>query len=277
MVLILVVPAVITVQRQHHKAQAATSGPSGLTAPPSQNSPGAQQPTTSDDFPVARPGHPVFRLAAAPPAGFEGDAHVFTAGGVGALTTPTFTLHGGVVGGVMTQNGDGAYFYLVPVGGKTPSQPTAFCNDNCASGGWGGPGSIPAGKYQLVVKTSGTDVWTFELTETLVQPLSLTVTQDPSGTSLASHGMGSRQTQVFTIQRPGASQGKVILSGDFSAGQPAECWLVPAGKAFDAKSDPLQKAPAGGSSGFALDVPSPGRYYLVVHTSGPWKFGFTAS
>jgi hypothetical protein len=196
---------------------------------------------------------------------------------VGALTTPTFTLHGGVVSGGMTQKGDGAYFYLVSVGGKATRQPTASCNDGCASGGWGGPGSLPAGEYQLVVKTAKADAWTFDLTETLVLPLSLTVTEETTGTTLGSHGMGSRQTRVFTVQRAGASQGKVRLSGDFSAGQPAECWLVPAGEAFDPKSDISQKAPAGGSSGFAIDLPRPGRYYLVVRTTGPWKFAFTAS
>ncbi len=243
---------------------------------PTQALPTVPQDTDPAVPPVAAAGHPVFRLATPPPQGFEGDARVLSAGGVGPLATPTFSLHGGVVSGSMGQQGDGVYFYLVPVGGHATTQPTATCNDTCASGGWGG-GALPAGTYRLVVKTAKADTWTFDLEETLVQPLSLTVGQDTMGTTLEAHGMGSRQTRVFAVSRSDPAPGKIRLSGDFSASGPTHFWLVPKGQALRPASDVTLKAPAGGGGGFALDLPGPGSYYLVVQTGGPWKFSFTAS
>ena len=270
LVLIMVVPAVMVARSQRQKAQAAGPvQPGAISAP-------VQPPTAQQTGPVATRKHPIFTLITPPPAGFQGPADVFKAAGVGPLTTPVFTLHGASVSGGMSQRGDGAYFYLVPVGGKDAGQPTAACNNQCASGGWATRAPVPPGKYRLVVKTTASDPWTFDLTETQVSPLSLTVTQGPTTTAVDARGLNDQQTKVFKIIGRRGTDGTMTFGGGAVTESAAVFYLMPAGQPFDPKKAVADSQTAG-SGGIGLRLPGPGSYYLVVRTSGAWSLQLATS
>jgi hypothetical protein len=275
--LVLFVPAIDVVSREHHHAQAAATQVPGLTGPQAQTPvtppvaplPAQPAPTTS-----ARPGHPVFIPTPAPPAGYEGDASVFVAKGVGSAVTPTFTLHGGPVSGGMQQNGQGAYFYLDRVGAKPSTTPTEVCNNGCASGGWGTNTTVTPGKYRLRVVTAKGTPWAFDLTERLIAKLSVQVQQTPLGTTFDAHGLGSSVTKTFRIERSPGKSGVITLSGGFTCDGAVLFTLEPVGST---PGKALTTPATSGSGGLSLQVPGPGTYRLRIQTSASWQFQFASS
>ena len=93
-----------------------------------------------------------------PKADYLGDKKVLTAQGSGSQTTPAFVLDGGVL--TYTSSGEGAYFYVVPVGqeldvGKPPSwQVPQTGSANVVA-------TVPSdGKYRLYVLAAAGTHWT---------------------------------------------------------------------------------------------------------------------
>ena len=263
LLLILFVPAIDVARRQHHKAQLAAAQAAGLV-PSNPQGPGAA--------PVATRKHPIFTVVTPPPAGYEGDAAVFTAAGVGPLTTPVFTLHGGLVRGMLSQAGDGAYFYLVPENGQEPAQPNETCNDGCTERGWAPyRAPVPAGKYRLRVKAAAGTAWTFDLTEKLSAQLAYSVQSTSAGTTVSAHGIGNQQTKPFQLVVGPTDGEHLSLVGVFGASTAVVFTFVPVGNGIGDLKPVSHSEPTGvTSSGVMFYLPVPGTYELHVQATGPW-------
>jgi hypothetical protein len=182
------------------------------------------------------------------------------------------------VSGGMSQSGTGAYFYLIPARGNSGSggPPTASCTNDCADGGSATGTSPPAGSYRLRVVASVSTRWSFNLTQNIILALSVTVTQNATGTTtVTAHGLGNEQTKPFRLVGP-ITAGKVHLTGGFQDEQAIACYLVPAREGFDPTEQAASDEPAGTGGGWIDSVPTAGEYYLVVKTTGPWSINFTS-
>lgn len=267
--LVLFVPAIDVVRRQHH---------SGIATPqrnvPPQRSSNAPSPSAPQPSSSLRPGPPVFALVPGPPKGFEGDSPVFTSSGVGAGTTGTFLLHGGRIDGDLGADRPGAAFYLDRVGAQPSTKPVTSIDDQGGGGGWLAL-ALPAGKYRLRVVADPSTKWRFNLSETLTLPLVYDVQEAPTGTTFTAHGTGNRATRGFRIAGASGSHGLIRFDSQFMVDSPTVFLLQPVGPQAAGHHAYSVSAQVGSGGLGTIQLPGPGTYRLVVRSTGVWRVSFT--
>jgi hypothetical protein len=241
----------------------------GRTTPPSPEA-GLALPPRSPSLDKAE-----FSLAPLPKANFLGNAVVFSASAAGSQTSPSFKLDGAVMIGSVGQDGHGAFYFLVPVGGTLdPTQPVASPTSP-GEEGWA-PGTSPlAGTYRLQVMAAAATHWNMTLKQFWVPPAGVTVAASSTVKNLGqpvvvASGTTNMKSALFTWpadpvgtnQFGGYDMVFACMSGLTSV---TSAFLVKAG-------GPTFSLPLSGNP--QISVPGPGRYRLIVAATGPWAIAF---